>query len=186
MPARLKRFYGNGDLHFITASCYHRQPLLSSARRRDLLVKVLEEVSQRYQFVIVGYVVMPEHFHLLISEPERWNPSVVVQALKLGVVHRLYPTSAKTRQKRGTLELFDNSRPKHFWQHRFYDFNVWSARKHREKLRYIHRNPVKRGLVESPEQWKWSSFRAYAYGELGPVLVNDGSEVKMKMKIRAA
>ena len=44
--------------------------------------------------------------------------------------------------------------------------------KHIEKLRYIHRNPVKRGLVASPEQWAWSSFRAYAYGERGPVRVN--------------
>ena len=175
MPARLKRYYGNGDLHFITASCYQRQPLLGSARRRDLFVRVLERVRQRYQFVVVGYVVMPEHFHLLISEPERGDPSVVVQALKLGVVRRLYPR---------ILELFDSLPPKHFWQRRFYDFNVWSARKHREKLRYIHRNPVKRGLVESPEQWKWSSFRAYAYGELGVVRVNDWSGVKMK--IRAA
>jgi putative transposase len=58
------------------------------------------------------------------------------------------------------------------WTKRFYDFNVWTARKHIEKLRYLHRNPVKRGLVESPEQWTWSSFRAYFYGEQGPVRVN--------------
>jgi hypothetical protein len=57
------------------------------------------------------------------------------------------------------------------WQKRFYDFNVWSERKRVEKLRYMHRNPVKRGLVERPEQWKWSSFRAYLYGETGPVRV---------------
>jgi hypothetical protein len=53
-----------------------------------------------------------------------------------------------------------------------YDFNVWSERKHIEKLRYMHRNPVKRGLVERPEQWKWSSFRSYLYGEVGAVRVN--------------
>jgi hypothetical protein len=52
-----------------------------------------------------------------------------------------------------------------------YDFNAWSARKCAEKLRYIHRNPVKRGLVEAPDQWPWSSFRAYAYGEEGMVAV---------------
>ena len=115
-------------------------------------MKVLEQVRQRYEFVVVGYVVMPEHFHLLISEPTTANPSVVIQALKLGVVRRLFPTFPKTREKGGTASLFDNPVPEHFWQRRFYDFNVWSARKHREKLRYIHRNPVKRGLVESPEQ----------------------------------
>jgi putative transposase len=56
-----------------------------------------------------------------------------------------------------------------FWQARYYDFNVWSQRKFVEKLRYIHRNPVQRGLVERPEDWKWSSFRYYASGEPGTV-----------------
>jgi hypothetical protein len=50
--------------------------------------------------------------------------------------------------------------------------NVWTARKRVEKLRYIHRNPVQRGLVASPELWRWSSFRAYLFGEAGPVAVN--------------
>ena len=62
--------------------------------------------------------------------------------------------------------------PIHVWQARFYDFNVWTKRKRIEKLRYIHRNPVKRGLVASPEQWKWSSFRTYMFGERGTVGVN--------------
>ena len=126
MPKGLKRFYGNGDLHFITASCYRREPLLGTAYRKDLFVKVLEQVRRRYEFVVIGYVVMPEHFHLLISEPAKTNPSVVIQALKLGVVRRLFPTSPKTREKWGTLKLFDNPAPKHFWQRRFYHFNVWS------------------------------------------------------------
>ena len=51
-----------------------------------------------------------------------------------------------------------------------------------EKLRYIHRNPVQRGLVESPDQWPWGSFRAYAYGEAGPVRVNDWSVHKLKFR----
>ena len=52
-----------------------------------------------------------------------------------------------------------------FWQPRYYDFNVWSERKRVEKLRYLHRNPVKRGLVASAEDWAWSSFRHYVTGE---------------------
>jgi hypothetical protein len=59
------------------------------------------------------------------------------------------------------------------WQRRFYDFNVWTERKRIEKLRYMHRNPVKRGLVAEPDQWTWSSFLAYLYGEPGPVRVNN-------------
>jgi len=97
VPKDLKRFYGNGDLHLITASCYRRQPLLGSLLRRDLFLKVLADMRQRYGFVVVGYVVMPEHFHLLISEPEHGNPSVVIQSLKLGVARCLFPASGKSR-----------------------------------------------------------------------------------------
>jgi len=68
------------------------------------------------------------------------------------------------------------------WQARFYDFNVWSAHKRVEKLRYIHRNPVKRGLVLEPEQWAWSSYRYYAYGEVGPVLVNEQKRAELKIR----
>ena len=70
MPNRLRRYYGAGYLHFITTSCYQRCPLLSSRRNRDLFLQVLEQVRKRYHFVVVGYVVMPEHIHLLFSEPE--------------------------------------------------------------------------------------------------------------------
>jgi putative transposase len=75
--------------------------------------------------------------------------------------------------------------PAKIWQKRFYDFNVWTEQKHIEKLRYMHRNPVKRGLVEKPEQWKWSSFRAYLYGETGPVRVNF-QEWALEIKSRPA
>jgi putative transposase len=72
------------------------------------------------------------------------------------------------------------------WQHRFYDFNLWSERKRIEKLRYMHRNPGKRGLVAEPEQWAWSSFRSYAYGEVGAVRVNDWGSAKLKVREKAA
>jgi putative transposase len=179
MPWNLERFYGGGDLHFITCSCYHRRPLLGSAGRRDLFLAVLEQVRERYCLVVLGYVVMPEHFHLLISEPERGDPSVVIQALKIGFVRRLMvqtPSAQRSPDEKIT--------PPHFWQRRFYDFNVWSKQKRIEKLRYIHRNPSKRGLVENLEQLRWSSFRSYAYGEVGPVRVNDWTV--LKMRIRAA
>src|SRR5438270_7156746 len=70
MPKGLRRFYGGGDLHFITCSCYQRKPFLGSASRRDLFLNIFEEVRQKYEFQVVGYVVMPEHIHLLIGEPD--------------------------------------------------------------------------------------------------------------------
>ena len=70
MPKRLKRYYGQDHLHYLTCSCYHRQSWLASAARRDLFVNILEETRQRYGFVVAGYVVMPDHIHLLFSEAE--------------------------------------------------------------------------------------------------------------------
>lgn len=176
MPRNLKRYYGSGDLHFITASCYQRQPLLDTAKRRDLFLSVLERTRRRYRFVVLGYVVMPEHVHLLLSEPRRDSLSAVMQALKLGFVRRLLTPGCALREasvRRG---------PDRIWQARFYDFNVWTERKRIEKLRYMHRNPVKRGLVSSPEQWPWSSFRFYLCGELGLVRLNDPTILEMRVR----
>src|SRR5579864_277759 len=89
MLNRLHRYYGAGYSHFITTSCYQRLPLLGPARNRDLFLRVLEQVRRRYRFVVVGYVVMPEHVHLLISEPQRGDPSAVMKALKQGFARRL-------------------------------------------------------------------------------------------------
>ena len=184
MSLGLNRYHKTGDLHFITYSCYRRQPLLGTARRRDLLLTVLEQVRRRYQFVVVGYVVMPEHIHRLISEPQVKTPSTVMQALKLGFARRLLAQGRRQRNPAQAV-LFDCA-PQHIWQKRFYDFNVWTEHKRIEKLRYMHRNPVKRGLVASPELWRWSSFRAYFLGEAGPVRVNEWDVLKMKIRPPAA
>ncbi len=184
MPRDLKRYYGAGDLHFITCSCYRRQPLLGTSPRRDLFLKVLEQVRRRYQFVVVGYVVMPEHFHLLMSEPQERTPSTVMQALKLGFARRVL-AEARRRRSPAQPSLLDHI-SQHVWQSRFYDFNVWSTYKRVEKLRYMHRNPVQRGLAPSPELWPWSSFRAYALAEPGVVRVNEWTVLKMKIRFPAA
>jgi len=104
-------------------------------------------VRRWYGFYLCGYVVMPEHVHLLVSEPERGRLCVAIQMLKQIVARQLRKTAGGS-----------------FWQARYYDFNVWSEEKRIEKLRYMHRNPVKRGLVDRPEDWAWSSFRHYVSG----------------------
>jgi REP element-mobilizing transposase RayT len=68
MPKNLKRYYGRGDLHFVTFSCYRRIALLRTIRARNVFVKALGAIRDRYKFSLVGYVVMPEHVHLLLSE----------------------------------------------------------------------------------------------------------------------
>lgn len=164
MPKGLKRYYGSRHLHFITCSCYRRLPLLGSARSRSVFVKILGDVRDRYGFALVGYVVMPEHVHLLISEPAKGTPSTVLQVLKQRVSRKL----RRQRRRRGPAAQFrfrfgssDDSLPQ-FWQRRFHDFNVWSHKKKIEKLGYMHLNPVKRGLVARPKDWPWSSYGFYA------------------------
>ena len=89
MPKGLRRRYGLGHLHCITCSCYRRLPLFCSARAKNLFVKILAEVRDRYGFALLGYVVMPNHIHLLISEPAKGTPSSVMQVLKQRVSRRL-------------------------------------------------------------------------------------------------
>jgi len=163
---RLERRYGQGHLHFITCSCYRRKPLLDTARKRDAFLKILDGVRTRYQFLLVGYVVMPEHIHLLLSEPKVGNPSMVMQVLKQRVARSL----RRKGRRRSVNQLLlwgagPGALPRSFWQRRFYDFNVWSKKKRIEKLNYMHMNPVKRGLVADAKMWAWSSYRFYQYGE---------------------
>jgi len=191
MTEGLHRFYGGRDLHFLTFSCYRRQPFFNNAVRCDLFLQILERVRRRYRIVVLGYVVMPEHVHLLLSEPQQATLSIAIQALKLGVVRSLegggpFPRSRKSSETWGTPVCGSPPPPNHFWQARFYDFNVWTEKKRIEKLRYIHRNPVARGLVATPEQWRWSSFRWYLCGEAGPVRINDTDILVMKIRPPAA
>jgi putative transposase len=116
-------------------------------------------VRRWYDLGVIGYVVMPEHVHLLVSEPEHSSLAVAIQMLKQIVAQKLSPTlSPKEGDKGGAPP-----------QARYYNFNIWTKRKRVEKLRYMHRNPVKRGLVEKPEDWRWSSFRHYLTGVEGVV-----------------
>jgi putative transposase len=113
----------------------------------------LEEIRVRWEFRVVGYVVMPDHVHLLVSEPEESRLSVALQMLKQTVSRRL------------------GMKDEPFWVPRYYDFNVYSAEKIGEKLDYIHFNPVKRGFVYEAIDWRWSSARFYAGLGMGPVLL---------------
>jgi len=209
MPKGLKRYYGLGHLHFITFSCHQRVPLLSTVAARNLFVDALGKMRERHGFLLVGYVVMPEHVHLLISEPALGTPSTVLQALKQRVSRDLrgmrdpqrpirnydgWGTHLKELTTHGKelthyAELEESKIPRattargaptlrsvgelrRFWQPRFYDFNVHSAEKRREKLAYMHFNPVKRGLVKDPLEWIWSSWSFYEKGEAGLVSID--------------
>jgi len=168
MKHRLERRYGFGHLHFITCSCYRRKPRLGTERARNVFLKILSEVRDRFDFALLGYVTMPEHFHLLMSEPKLGTPTTVMQVLKQRVSRAMNARRRRKRPPAGQMRLWDEASTKKrrpFWQRRFYDFNVWSSKKRYEKMNYMHFNPVKRGLVKHPKDWEWSSYNFYASGK---------------------
>jgi putative transposase len=169
MPWGLKRFQESCQLHFVTFSCYRRRPLLCSPARREWVERALEGTRRGYRFFVTGYVVMPEHVHLLVSEPERRLLATAIQAMKQSVARRLALRSADP-----------------FWQARYYDFNVWSEDKRIEKLNYMHWNPVKRGLVSRPEDWPWSSFHHYATGCEGIVEIESQWTARRRERLGVA
>ena len=166
MPWGLKRFQESGQSHFVTFCCYHRRPWFTTNTSRQTFETALERVRGSFGLWVYGYVVMPEHVHLLIGEPQRRTLADALKPLKQGVSRRLI----------GEAE--------HFWQKRYYDFNIRNQRQFAEKLRYIHRNPVKRGLCERPDDWEWSSFRHYATGIEGRFEIE--SEWAARKRERAA
>jgi putative transposase len=151
MPTGLKRYQGHGYDHFITFSCYHRLPYLDTDEARILFETELEKLRIRHQFFVFGYLLMPNHVHLLLSEPKASTLAKTLNVLKAETAKRL------------------KGDRKQFWQTRYYDFTVLTHAKHVEKLKYIHRNPVERGLVKTPEDWPWSSYSHYLTGQQGRV-----------------
>jgi putative transposase len=151
MPTGLKRFQEAESLHFVTFSCFHRLALLDETGAKETVEMALEQVRARHQARVYAYVLMPEHVHLLVNEPPRIVLAQFLKAFK----------QITSRRLRGGRDKF--------WQDRYYDSNVYGGKARSEVIRYIHRNPVKRGLVEKPEDWPWSSFRHYATGEQGTV-----------------
>jgi REP-associated tyrosine transposase len=170
MPDGLKRLHHSGQSHFLTFSCYHRRPLPAQMHMQDAFLLALEQVRRRFQMRVYGYVVMPEHVHLLLSEPADGKLALAVQRLKTKV-------SVCARKEAGKIE---GESP--FWQRRYFDHNVRNYQGFVTQLRYIHRNPVKRELCTAPDDWPWSSFRAWACGEIGVVQV----ESEMIANLRTA
>jgi putative transposase len=151
VPWGLKRFHESSQTHFVTFTTFHRCASFTTDAARQTFEIALERVRRVFGLRVYGYVVMPEHVHLLLSEPDTGALADALKSLKQGVSRRLITSAG------------------HFWQKRYYDLNIRDHEQFIEKLRYIHRNPVKRGLCERAEDWEWSSFRHYATGCEGRV-----------------
>jgi len=124
MPRGTTSVSHSQQLHFVTFSRYHRQPKLATGQARSVFEQPLEQTRRAYSLRVLGHVAMPEHVHLLLTEPQTKTLSSALQALKQSAFRTLALRAAEP-----------------FWQARYYDFNVWGEDKWVEKLRYMHRIP---------------------------------------------
>jgi REP-associated tyrosine transposase len=176
-----RRPFTPGHLQFITSSTYRRTPLFSSERLARVFVEVLEGVRAQLGFALVGWVLMPEHFHLLLLPRPAESATLIVKQLKQQTAYRVLASLRENIDRpwcekilarlRLPSTVHDESQYR-VWQRRFYPFNVYSEKKRLEKLDYMHNNPVTRGLAERPGDWRLSSWRFY-YLEDASVLRTD-------------
>ena len=174
------RYYGENDLHFLTTSTYRRTQIFNSELFKREFVATLAELRAEMGFRLLGYVLMPEHFHLLIWPSGDANPSQILQKLEdrtaLFVLKHLkgnatHPWCRKVLDQVRLPATVHHHAHFRVWQRRGYDLNVWSSKKRDEKLDYMHNNPVVRKLVDQPGDWPWSSWRFY--------FLNDSSVLSM-------
>jgi len=176
---KLPKFDGDSCAHFVTTRTHRAFPYFRDEGLCRILVGELKFYSEKLGFTLLGYVVMPDHVHLLL-----WWDSDELPELRVSDVMRRIKTMTSKRAKRylfydggikyvGSLgdvaQATLNTRPaqaapKRFrlWQPGFYDFNVYTEEKLTEKVSYMHDNPVRAGLAVSPGDYRWSSCREYS------------------------
>jgi putative transposase len=173
---RLRRYDVPGHAHYLTFSCYRQQALLGLDVPRRYFLEALAGARSKVAFHLWAYVVMPEHVHLLVWPLGETKVSNILRHVKLPVAKR-----ARLLALGGCTDLLavmgvarsDGRQALRFWQRGGgYDRNLWSPEEVREKIDYIHANPVRRGLVARPADWPWSSWRAWHEGLDDPLAID--------------
>ncbi len=165
-----------GQIHFLTFSCFGCQPFLTRERCCQWLADALIKGQERKLFKLWAYVFMPEHVHLILKSSDETPISRILTSIKSPIakkaVHWVKTNSPEF------LSRMEDRQPNERCCHRFwqrgpgYDRNLRSPTDIRAKIRYIHANPVRRGLVEQAEDWIWSSSRIWKTGEKGPIPID--------------
>jgi len=153
------------DAHYLTFSCYRRQPFFRSTRTCRWFLEFLDAARDRHAFHVWAWVLMPEHVHLLIWVPNETPIRAILKSIKFPMArHAILWAKQNAPRRMGALELHgeEGVLGYRFWQRGGgYDRNLRSPHDVHEKIRYIHENPVRRRLVERIEDWSWSSWRAF-------------------------
>jgi putative transposase len=164
---RVKHYDEPGQGHELTFSCYQRLPLLDNDHRCQHVATAIDRAVSGKGFSLLALVFMPEHVHLIVF-PE--DPSARISAL-LSAIKR--PSSFRIKRdlqssndpllKKLTIRERPGKMTFRFWQEGSgYDRNILDDERLQGMIDYVHLNPVRRGLVDHPRDWKWSSWRFYA------------------------
>jgi putative transposase len=174
----LRHFDHLNTARFITFSSYHRYRLLTDSTVILVFLSELTALRARYRLRLFGYVVMPEHVHLVLHPPNGVELGRIVGELKSRSARKMLPllrAHSGRRLERLVTGQGESSRLV-FWQARCYDHNCRTAKAVREKIEYCHRNPVVRGLVSEPGDWLWSSYNWYAGAREVPLTMDEMEE----------
>jgi len=162
-PKRIS-FDAEGEVHQFTFSTYRRQPFLTDGTFNKIFLKKLDAARKKHGFLVWAYVLMPEHVHLLIPA-RKAHAKDILKSVKQPTTQAIV-AHLKKNDSDLLLKMVSGARrgdsPYSFWQvGGGYDRNVKKIKDYWGCIEYIHMNPVRRGLVEGPEDWKWSSCRQY-------------------------
>ena len=156
-----RRIERPNDARYLTFSCYARRPLLGEADARDAVADQLMLARSRLGFRLLAWVLMPEHVHLLVVPPAGSEIPQVLMAIKRPVAAQVLARWRASDDPRLALAAMPDGSQR-FWQAGGgYDRNIVDGDELPEKVRYIHENPVRRGFADRPEEWAWSSARAW-------------------------
>jgi len=149
------------QVHFVTFSCFRRRRLLDCDELKAVVLRVMVDQLPKQEAQCLGFVIMPDHVHAMVWFPAPKSLSAFIRSWKQRssfLIRRLLPMALPKYAAALTCR-------ESIWQPRYFDFNVFSEKKLLEKLAYMHGNPVKAGLVDSPCDGTFSSARFYEKGE---------------------
>jgi len=175
---RCQRWNIAGHAHELTFNCYLNRPFLSRERTCEYLVDSLDAARRKCDFDLWAYVFMPNHVHLVICpRREAYSISEILLAIKQPVSRKAI-AYLKEHNAAGLrlLATGQQARPYHFWQKGGgYDRNVTEVATLIETIRYIHDNPVRKGLAQTPADWYYSSAADWDVSKSGPLSIDHDS-----------
>lgn len=166
----LKRIYLPGEIYFITTNTYDRQPIFKKNWACKLFIDVLSDCKLKYKFELYGYVIIPDHVHLLIMPDNKMNISDTMHRIKGNFAYQYIVAQQKARNHKGSATRRGDNPNRvaeplwlggNVWQKSFYDHIIRNDLDFDEKLDYIHGNPIKHNITNNLDDYLYSSFQNY-------------------------